>query len=132
MKTPEITQVKVDSSVTIDRSKQKSPTGFTASCNKLYDSLTNANRKARQDNNVVVTDQSKPKKYMPTHLTKNKALSQCILSEALSLLHKCEQRMLWLLITKHEPAGDLSLNTAKTMHIHLTRQKTFTTHAFRQ
>ena len=33
----------------------------TASCNKFYDSLANAHKKTRQDNHVVVTDQSKLK-----------------------------------------------------------------------
>ena len=33
----------------------------TASCNQFYDSLTNANKKVRQNNHVVVIDQSKLK-----------------------------------------------------------------------
>ena len=42
-------------------SSKKDSRYSTASCNKFYDSLTNANTKARQDNNVVVAGHSKPK-----------------------------------------------------------------------
>ena len=42
-------------------SSKKDSRYSTASCNKFYDSLTNANTKATQDTNVVVTDQSKLK-----------------------------------------------------------------------
>ena len=47
-------------------SSKKDSRYSTASCNKFYDSFTNANTKARQDNNVGVTDHSKPKSTCPS------------------------------------------------------------------
>ena len=75
-------------------SSKKDSRYSTASCNKFYDSLTNANTKARQDNNVVVTDHSKPNSTCQSIWQENKALSQSFLSEALRLFHNCEKRTL--------------------------------------
>ena len=110
-------------------SNRKDSRYSTASCNKFYDSVTNANTKARQDNNVVVTDHSKPNSACQSIGQENKPLSQCFLSEALRLFHKCEKRMLQLLITKQERFGYLLQNPEKAMHTHLASQKLLTPHA---
>ena len=91
--------------------KTKSPSGFTASCHKLYDSLTNANRKARQDNNVVVTDHSKVHANPFNKKTKHYPNAFC--------------RKLWACCTNvsNECSGYLSLNTNALATYHWTLQR---------
>ena len=62
----------------------------TASCNKLYDSLANAHKKLDKTTTLWSQINQNSKVHANPFNKKQKVLSQCLPSEALSLLYKYE------------------------------------------